>query len=224
MKILDLFCGAGGAAMGLHQAFPEAEIVGVDIKPQPRYPFKFVRDDAMNHLDCNRLCSFDLIWASPPCQRYSCVTPRNKRSSHPDLIVPVRDCLLKTEGPFVIENVVGAPLNNPLMLCGSMFGLRTRRHRIFETNFAWLVPGQCNHSEPVLLVTTAGANSRKIGNHKSVKHASEAYGIDWMDGEGLKEAIPPAYSRYIGEQFEKTFDVSLVGNGCTRGARSAASL
>ena len=202
MRILDLFCGAGGAAMGLHQAFPDAEIVGVDIAEQPHYPFKFVRDDAMNHLDSNRLCSFDFIWASPPCQRYSCVTPRSHRHNHPDLIAPVRECLLRTEGPFVIENVIGAPLSSPMMLCGSMFGLRTRRHRIFEANFAWLLPGTCDHSQAPLLVTTAGANSRRRGNYKSVKHAPEAYGIDWMNGNELKEAIPPAYSRYIGEQFK----------------------
>lgn len=206
-RVLDLFCGAGGAAMGLHRAWPDAEIVGVDIKPQPWYPFRFIQRDVFEYLSWDphwgKNSQFDFVWASPPCQRYSMVTPKNHRDGHPDLIAPVRDALRKSEVPFVIENVVGAPLEYPVMLCGSMFGLRTRRHRIFETSFSWLSPAKCDHSQKVLLVTTAGANSRRIGNFKSTKNAMDAYGIDWMNGDGLKEAIPPAYSQYIAEQFDK---------------------
>lgn len=208
MRVLDLFCGAGGAAMGLHWAWPDAEIVGVDIKPQPRYPFKFVQGDVLDHFDAAsaHLCGFDFVWASPPCQRYSCVTPKGNRDNHPDLIGVTQAALMRSEVPFVIENVFGArhKLRNWKMLCGTMFGLDCRRHRVFETNFAWNLPDrQCDHSVPPLLVTTAGANSRKIGNFKSVKNAVRAYDIDWMDGNGLKEAIPPAYSHFIARQFRK---------------------
>jgi DNA (cytosine-5)-methyltransferase 1 len=197
-RVLDLFCGAGGAAMGLHRAWPDAEIVGVDIKPQPRYPFTFVQTDAMTY----PLDGFDFIWASPPCQHYSCVTKKCDRERHPDLITLVRGKLSLSGFAYVIENVVGArrEMLFPTLLCGSMFGLRTQRHRLFEANFALWAPQRCDHQIPPLLVTTAGANSRKNGNYKSVKNAREAYGIDWMDGNGLAEAIPPAYSEYIARQ------------------------
>ena len=203
MRVLDLFCGAGGAAMGLHRAWPDAEIVGVDIKPQPRYPFEFVQADAMTY----SLVGFDFVWASPPCQRFSVVTPKNHRNSHPDLLTPTikRLGLLKWPVQYVIENVVGArsKLFEPFMLCGSMFGLRTQRHRVFETSFPCCPPIGCDHSLKPLLVTTSGANSRRIGNFKSVKNAPLAYEIDWMTGNELKEAIPPAYSEYIARQFSQ---------------------
>ncbi len=204
MRVLDLFCGAGGAAMGLHRAWPDAELVGIDIKPQPRYPFKFVQGDVMDHFDPAG-ASFDFVWASPPCQRYSCVTPKANRKNHPDLIGRVREALIASESVYVIENVPGArrELHDPIMLCGSMFGLRTRRHRWFESSFPVQPPKPCDHSETPLLVTTAGANSRAIGNFKSVRNAEAAYGINWMDGNGLKEAIPPAYSEYIAKQSRK---------------------
>ena len=205
MRVLDLFCGAGGSAMGLHRAWPDAEIVGIDIKKQPRYPFTFIWGDALEYLTSfDRTYPYDFFWASPPCQRFSCVTPVGKRENHPDLIERVQYSLIGIGKPFVIENVFGArhKLRNWKMLCGTMFGLDCRRHRVFEANFPWTLPDrQCDHSFPPLLVTTAGANSRKIGNYKSVKNAIRAYGIDWMDGNGLKEAIPPAYSEYIARQW-----------------------
>ena len=203
MRVLDLFCGAGGAAMGLHRVWPEAKIVGIDIKPQPRYPFTFVQGDVMDHLDSAsaHLCSFDFIWASPPCQRYSCVTPLKNRSDHPDLLAMVRSALIASEQPYVIENVPQAPMSG-FILCGSMFGLQTRRHRKFETSWSMSSPKSCDHSLPVLLVTTAGANSRKIGNYKSVANAKEAYEIDWMIGKDLAQSIPPAYSQYIAARFD----------------------
>lgn len=203
LRVLDLFCGAGGAAMGLHRAWPDAEIVGVDIKPQPRYPFRFTQMDWRVYVELPP-GDFDFYWASPPCQYYSVVTPRKDKWRHPDLIANVRDFFKRLEGkPYVIENVIGAKkeLREPLMLCGSMFGLRTRRHRLFETSFPCSSPRPCNHSLRPLLVTTAGANSRAIGNLKSTKNAPLAYGIDWMTGDGLKEAIPPAYSEYIARSF-----------------------
>jgi DNA (cytosine-5)-methyltransferase 1 len=199
MRALDLFCGAGGATKGLQRA--GFHVTGVDIKPQPHYCGDiFAQDNAIAFLEIGSLDIYDLIWASPPCQRYSVVTPRAHRNRHPDLIDKVRRVLVTQKVPYIIENVVGAPLNAPRMLCGSMFGLRTRRHRLFETNFDWYPPRKCDHSLPPLLVTTAGANSRAIGNFKSVKNAPAAYGIDWMTGDELKEAIPPTYSEWIARQ------------------------
>ena len=196
LKALDLFCGSGGASMGMHRA--GFDVTGVDINPQPRYPFRFVQADALTY----PLEGFDFIWASPPCQRYSVVTPKKHRVLHPDLIYLVRN---RVWGPCVIENVMGARKHffpDAFMLCGSMFGLRTRRHRLFECiGFECSPPCKCDHSKKPLLVTTAGANSRAIGNFKSVNNAPLAYGINWMDGKGLKEAIPPAYSEYIARQF-----------------------
>jgi DNA (cytosine-5)-methyltransferase 1 len=122
-RVLDLFCCAGGAALGIRQAFDaigrRVEIVGVDIKPRPRYPFRFVLGDALEH--ARRAGEFDFVWASPPCQRYSVATPQAARRRHPDLVARTRDLLLAAGVPFVIENVPGAPLIDPVVLCGSMF-------------------------------------------------------------------------------------------------------
>ncbi len=197
-RALDLFCCSGGASMGLHNA--GFDVVGVDIEPQPRYPFKFIQADAMTF----DLSGFDFIWASPPCQGYSGLTPKHAKSRHEKLIPALRERLIKNGKPFCIENVAGArkELKNPTMLCGSMFGLRTQRHRFFETSFQLSAPSKCDHSIIPLLVTTASKASRekrfKLGmKPKSVENAPEAYGIDWMDFNGLKEAIPPAYAEYI---------------------------
>src|SRR5271165_1946740 len=147
MRILDLFCGAGGAAMGLHQAFPEAEIVGVNIKPQPSYPFTFVLSDWKEFLKSCGL--FDFFWASPMCQLYSKTAAilRGKGLVNPgkNQIPEVRQWLKETTKPYVIENVPGAPLIEPFMLCGTMFGLGVLRHRHFETSFACLTPQHLKH-------------------------------------------------------------------------------
>lgn len=199
LKALDLFCCEGGASMGLHLA--GFDVVGVDIEPQPRYPFTFHQADAMTF----PLEGFDFIWASPPCQAYSHLTPNNSKDNYPKLIPQLRERLIKSGIPYCIENVAGAKneLIDPTMLCGSMFGLRTQRHRFFETSFSLAAPARCDHSEIPLLVTTASKASRakrlKLGiQPKTVKNAPLAYGIDWMDFNGLKEAIPPAYATYIG--------------------------
>src|SRR5512139_314282 len=146
-RILDLFCGAGGAAVGYHRA--GFDVVGVDINPQPNYPFEFVQADALwalqqlqvgSLLDYH-LSDFDAIHASPPCQRYSTATKRNGTElEHPDLIGPTRELLQATGLPYVIENVVGAPLRDSILLCGSWFalgadGYRLKRHRLFETSW-----------------------------------------------------------------------------------------
>ena len=201
LRILDLFCCQGGAGVGYSLA--GFDVVGVDINPQPKYPFRFYQADALSF----DLSGFDAVHASPPCQRYSFLTPEVNRGDHPDLIVRVRGMLVASGLPYVIENVAGAKreLFDPVMLCGSMFGLRTRRHRFFECSFAVVAPCVCDHSVMPLLVTTASKASRALRTSlgvkpKSVTNAPLAYGINWMDFNGLKEAIPPAYTEYIGKQ------------------------
>lgn len=205
MRILDLFCGAGGAAMGLHQAFPDAEIVGVDIKPQPRYPFKFVMSDWSRMTE--RIMEWaGFLWASPPCQRYTQMLNHGQtdRGKHPDLIEPVRHALLTAGKPFVIENVAGAPLKPwAVMLCGTMFGLQTLRHRFFECSFPVLVPEHPKHAGKGIRNQREGGQYYRCYGHETGKREwGKAMGIDWMKTPELAQAIPPAYSRYIGEQFK----------------------
>jgi DNA (cytosine-5)-methyltransferase 1 len=205
-RILDLFCCAGGAAMGLHRAWPDAEIVGVDINPQPRYPFRFVQADAMT---CP-LDGFDFIWASPPCQGYSLSRNNGSGKDAPKLVEAVRGCLQASGRPYIIENVQGAPLRAAAMLCGASFGLGAagldlNRHRYFETSFAVLAP-PCQHRRGKTLgVYGNGTNSwhrEKLGRCITVAEMREAMGIDWMVRRELSQAIPPAYSEYIARQFQ----------------------
>ena len=207
-KLLDLFCCQGGAAKG-YAASGLFDVVGVDIEPQPRYPYQFVQADALKYV-AKHGHEFDFIHASPPCQAYSGLTPTKNKPDHERLIDLTRDALVKTGKPFVIENVAGArhDLRSPSMLCGSMFGLRTRRHRYFETNFSLDTSAfKCDHSVIPLLVTTASKASRAkraiLGiPPKSVKNAPLAYGVDWMNADGLKECIPPAYTEWIAKQWK----------------------
>ncbi len=140
MKILDLFCCSGGSAWGIKQAFPDAEIVGYDIIPQPDYPFKQIVAD----WETSKPEEYNFIWASPPCQGYIPYLSEKSRAKYPKLIDKVREFLLKSGKPFVIENVPGAPLRKDLMLCGAMFGLKVIRHRIFEVHGF-----KCNQPEKV---------------------------------------------------------------------------
>jgi len=210
MKILDLFCGAGGAAMGLHKAFPSAEIIGVDINQQPRYPFNFVQDDALKF----PLGGYDFFWASPPCQAHSRLRGIDGRW-YEDFIKPIRlrfDAEVVTGRPTVIENVVGAPLKNPVMLCGSMFELGVWRHRIFEASFRVRQP-VCQHNKVPLPVDVTGTGGPCLtrttpggGIHRKPKNmaqASEVMGIDWMIRREITQAIPPAYSEYIGNEYKR---------------------
>jgi hypothetical protein len=190
-RCLDLFCGAGGAAMGYHRA--GFEVVGVDIKPQPHYPFEFHQADALEYL-AEHGREFDLIHASPPCQLYSAMQHIKKnKEKWPDLVEPTRKLLIESGLPFVIENVVGAPLRVDLLLCGSHFGLGMIRHRIFESNLpiASLMP-PCNH-EKMYDPWHWGIKQRE--------EMSAGMGIDWvMTREEVREAIPPAYTEFIGKQ------------------------
>ena len=227
MKALDLFCSAGGASIGLHKA--GFEVTGVDIKPQKNYPFEFHQADAIEY----PLDGYDLIWASPPCQKFSAMTKRWKGRSdlHPDLIVPCRQRLKDSGSEYVIENVIGAPLINPVMLCGTMFCLQTkhgnqlRRHRIFETSFDIVLTPQCNHNNgsaigvhgggqhpdrrkpaTIGVYGNAGGSSLRDGILQfNTQDRRDAMGIDWMTGKELSQAIPPAYSEFIGNHAIKFF-------------------
>lgn len=184
-RLLDLFCGAGGASMGYHRA--GCDVVGVDITPQPRYPFEFHQADAMTF----PLDGFDAIHASPPCQAYASVTDwRGRRASHPDLIADTRDSLNAKGRPWVIENVPEAPILAHYLLCGSMFGLRIRRHRAFETNWTALAMAwPCYHKRDALPFT-----------HKGERAFADAMGCEWLSAREARQAIPPAYTEHIGTQ------------------------
>lgn len=185
--------------MGYHQA--GFDVVGVDIKPQPRYPFAFLQYDCMA-LDRRFVRSFDAIHASPPCQAHS-LAQRIQANDHPELIGETRAMLAASDLPFVIENVEGSPLIDPIRLCGASFGLRTYRHRLFETNFPTIAPTHPDHIAPVRKMGRPprdGDFMHIVGNFSDVKAGRQAMGIDWMSRDELREAIPPAYTRFIGEQ------------------------
>jgi DNA (cytosine-5)-methyltransferase 1 len=210
VKLLDLFSGAGGAAMGYYRA-GFTEIVGVDIEPMKRYPFQFVQDDALEYLagliESGDIAEFDLIHASPPCQVYS-VTAHLSSGDHPNLVEPTRELLLAAGKPYVIENVPGAPLQNPLTLCGTMFGLRVIRHRLFECRPPiWFPPAACHHWSRIGengFVCAVGGGSGNSNNYpahsRRVGAWQRAMGIDWMVKTELSQAIPPAYTEFIGRR------------------------
>jgi DNA (cytosine-5)-methyltransferase 1 len=206
VKLLDLFCKAGGAAMGYHRA--GFEVTGVDIKNQKRFPFEFIQADALEVLkDKAFLNSFDVIHASPPCQTHSSTkhlrNAQGKTTTKIDLIPQTRAALIESGKPYVIENVPGAPLINPIQMCGSAFGLAVRRHRLFESNFE-LIGSICDHKKQGKPVGIYGSMRDEIpnGGHtaKTIQQAREAMGIDWMIWGELVEAIPPAYTEFIGKQ------------------------
>lgn len=165
----------------------------------PHYPFEFIQADATTF----SLEGFDAVHASPPCQRYSSMTKRwGTEDEHPDL-VPVMQEILRASGlPYIIENVPGAPLDDPLLLCGSMFGLRVRRHRLFEVNFEVAQP-ECDHTSQGRVIGVyghPGGSSKRDGIvFPQFSEWQEAMGIDWMTVKELTEAIPPRYTHYIGE-------------------------
>lgn len=211
MKAADLYCSAGGAAMGLFRAGFDVE--GWDIRPQPHYPFTFHQGNA---LDAD-ISGFDFVWASPPCQpftRLNSVLKKQKRQKkHADLIAATRAKLKAWGGPYIIENVEGSTLLNPIRLCGSSFGLDVQRHRLFESNF-FLFELPCAHAiwtkdkpgqhrlEGKSRIVGCYGNGRGKGD--TVSLWSKAMGIDWMTRKELAQAIPPAYSEYLARQILKT--------------------
>ena len=193
-RLLDLFCKGGGAGMGYYHA-GFTEVVGVDIEPQPHYPFDFVQADALTY----PLDGFDVIHASPPCQSYCPLNAINKRE-YPRLIDAMRERLVASGVPWVIENVKGAPMPFYVELCGQRFGLNVFRHRIFETSHLIFSPGRCSHRG--LRATTSGGSVMAVYSKQrgTLAQWQEAMGIDWMDKDELTEAIPPAYTEFIGRQ------------------------
>lgn len=203
LRVLDLFCGAGGASTGLYRA--GFDVVGIDIKKQPRYPFTFIQADATNPpVD---LADFDFVWASPPCQAHTSMKTMRDAKEHADLIPATRALLTGYRGPWCIENVPGAPLRYSVMLCGTMFGLGVddadlQRHRLFETSFPMLAP-QCQHAgRRVMGIYGEGVRDSRRKHDKTIPEFSVvegrvAMGIDWMSLAELCQAIPPAYSEYI---------------------------
>ncbi|PYC80485.1 DNA cytosine methyltransferase [Streptomyces tateyamensis] len=188
LTVLDLFCCAGGAGMGYHLA--GFEVTGVDKEPQPNYPFTFVQADALEYA-AQHAHRFDLVHASPPCQHYAAVTRwRGSAEQHPNLIAPTRDLLTGSGRPWVMENVPGSPVRPDLLLCGSMFGLRVRRHRLFETSWhAFQLTAPCHHHPGQIPFA-----------HKDERAFADAMGCTWMSNLEARQAIPPAYTQHIGHQ------------------------
>jgi DNA (cytosine-5)-methyltransferase 1 len=226
---IDLFCGAGGASAGLVRA--GFDVLGVDIRPQPRYPIargaSFIKMDALKfpELFPEMMLAASLIWASPPCQAHTALKTMHNAREHADLIPATRAMLRASGVPYIIENVVGAPLIDPIMLCGTSFGLgvddaELRRHRIFETSFPVLAP-QCQHG---LRSSTLGVYGGHIRNRRrrtigvygegfrdsrrktdrgvpdfSKEDGQLAMRIDWMSVAEMSQAIPPAYAEFLGK-------------------------
>lgn len=200
-RLLDLFSCAGGAAMGYHRA--GFDVVGVDIEPQPNYPFEHHVADALDF----PLDGFDAVHASPTCQTFSIATRYHPGlvADWPDLVTPMRERLYREcRVPFVIENVAGAPIRQDVMLCGEMFGLRLHRHRYFETEgFLVMQPPHTKHRLRGALHNShvEDGHARQVAGHfADMASASAAMGIGWMSRDELAEAIPPAYTQFIGEQ------------------------
>ena len=214
MRLLDAFSCQGGAAVGYARA--GFDIVGVDKDPQPRYPFEHHVGDAVAFIR-DHGHEFDVIHASPPCQRWSHGTVAGHADKHPDLVAATRDAILATGRPYVIENVPRAPLLNPVTLCGSMFGLsavdddgtplRMERHRLFESNVLLYPPMECFHDPQVRVAGSYGGARRdkdearlvRRGGYVPSKAVQERLlGVDWMTEHGLHQSLPPAYCEWLG--------------------------
>lgn len=214
-RLLDLFCGAGGAAMGYHRA--GFDVVGVDIKPQPHYPFEFHQGDALTF----PLDGFDATHASPPCQAYVRSGMVAKDGRHPALVPQTRSRLMESGLPWVIENVPGSPLRIDVMLCGSMFGLDVRRHRWFETHppmAPWTLA--CDHSRPITGVYGhphgkggAWRNGKRPMLPSDATTWASAMGIDWMAPSEIALAVPPAYTEHIGRQLIAAIEAERAACG-----------
>lgn len=222
-RLLDLFCGAGGAGMGYHLA--GFEVIGVDLCAQPNYPFEFHQADALTF----PLDGFDAIHASPPCQAHSTMRVMHNARVHPDLVQATRTRLTASSLSYVIENVPGAPLIDPVRLCGSSFGLgvveyarQLRRHRLFECSF-YAVGLPCAHHGATIGIYGDHARDRRrkpgardrgidLPDCERVALGREAMGMPWASWRGLTQAVPPAYTEFIGRQLM----AHLRGEGIAR--------
>lgn len=202
-RLIDLFCGAGGCAVGYHRA--GFDVTGIDNRPQPRYPYRFVQADALTY----PLDGFDAIHASPPCQAYSSAAhyQRSQGAEYPDLVAATREHLDRAGTPWVIENVPGAPLRPDYKICGCTVGLaQIRRERWFETSWrGYDLRPPCHHVEMAITVVGHGTASRSASRRAGLPNPTSAQkraamGIDWMTRAELSQAIPPAYTEYIGAQ------------------------
>lgn len=199
MRLLDLCCCQGGASHGYTLA--GFTVTGVDINPQPRYPYTFIQADAITYLR-EHGHQYDVIHGSPPCQLHS-LAWRIQHREHPDLIAPMRAAMIDSGKPYIIENVVGAPLNDPIELCGAMFGIHTYRHRIFESNLNLTPPVHPPHQAPTVKMGRAlndGDWYHAVGNFSNVPYIRRDLNLPWMSRDGLRESIPPAYAEHLGRQ------------------------
>lgn len=203
MKLLDLFCCAGGAGEGYRMA--GFEITGVDISPQPKNPHKFILADALEYLETHGH-EYDAIHASPPCQAYTKAGKqwRKEGREYPDMISMTREALKRTGKPWVIENVPGAPLLNPILLNGSVFGIRVHRPRLFETSFHLEQP-EVPPMVPVKMgrPIKEGDIVQPVGHFSGVKYAAKEMGLPWMGQKELAQAIPPVYTKYVGDAIRR---------------------
>jgi len=199
--------------MGYSQA--GFDVVGVDISPQPKYPFEFILSDAIDYL-VNNHHKYDVIHASPPCQAFTKAAKEHRKNGkeYADFLDVTRQTLKKIGKPYIIENVPDAPMESPVELCGTMFGLKTYRHRLFESNYHLRVP---KHHKHIAKNTKMGRKPvdgefiQVVGHFSGVPFAREAMGIEWLGQKELAQAIPPAYTEYLGQQM---LDVLLSLSWC----------
>jgi DNA (cytosine-5)-methyltransferase 1 len=206
MKLLDLYCGVGGASVGYARA--GFEVTGIDLKHGKRYPYTYIRADVLEIIkDIDYLRQFDVIHASPPCQTHSITqhlrNAQGKSTSKIDLIPQTRQALIESGVNYIIENVPGSPLIDPVQLCGSSFGLKVRRHRLFESNMP-IKGSVCNHKlqgRPIGVYGSLNDEIPKGGKTAAtIDEARKAMDMDWAIWTELVEAIPPAFTQYLGEQ------------------------
>lgn len=216
--LLDLFCGGGGAGYGYAQA--GFRVIGVDHKPQPNYPFEFILGDALLvGREIGR--DFDAIHASPPCQAYTrarVLRGAGINTAHPDLVAPTRYLLRRLHRPYVIENVPGAPLLDPIELCGYALGIQLYRHRWFESSFPLVAPWHRPHDRaqaPLGRPAAAGEVPQLVGNFPQVELARQITGCDWMTRDQLRECVPPAFTRHLGRHMLRYLPTATVTHHTT---------
>ena len=225
LNLLDLFCGGGGASYGYELA--GFCVTGVDIKQQPKYRGKFIQSDAIEYLKAH-FHEYDVIHASPPCQAYSMASMQFRKSGkvYVDLINITRQELIKTGKPYIIENVPSSPLINPIELCGTMFGLRTYRHRLFESNIELDKPPHFSHTFKNAKMGRKPNGYefiQYVGNFSGVKMVQNITGLFWLGQKELAQSIPPQYTKYIGKQI-MNYLMNLKNSGVEVCAISVADI